>query len=93
MNNRKEEIERICRPIYDSLKPEIKRSALTAWRWAHRRLINKEGDGWCLYLCRDKDGICFSLSKPRWPADHVGLPRETGVEAIIMAVLEYDNGF
>lgn len=87
------EIDQVCGPIYNQLPDDIKTSALKAWRWALNRLILADGDGWCLYLYRSNDGIKFSLSKPRWASDHCGVSRATGAEAIIMAVLEYENGF
>jgi hypothetical protein len=79
--------------IYQTLPDDIKGSAKKALRWAKNRLILLDGDGWCLYLYRNSKGIKFSLSKPRWAADYCGEPRSTGAEAIIMTVLEYENGF
>ena len=80
--------------VYNNIPDDIKNNVLKAYRWGMKKLIKLDGTGWENHLYKThNDLFVYCLSKPEWTVDHVGDERETGVEAIIRTILEYEVGF
>lgn len=91
---REMKISNIIHNEFNNVPLEIKTNVFKAKRWAISRLTELEGKGH--YICISKESpksnkIVCSFAKPQWPGDHCGIPCDTGAEAIVKSVLEYEH--